>query len=36
MTKEEVIKYIQECEKCEFYDIFDKVRERHNDAMRRM
>lgn len=31
--KEEVIKYIKECDKTDFYDLFDACRERHNSWM---
>lgn len=31
--KQEVINFIKECHNSDFYDIFDIVRERHNNAM---
>jgi len=33
MTKEETIKYIQECDSTDFYDVFSECRERHNNKM---
>lgn len=31
--KQECINYIKECDKADFYDVFDIVRERHNNKM---
>jgi hypothetical protein len=33
MNKEEAIKYIKECDWTDFYDLFEIVRERHNNKM---
>ena len=33
MNKEDVIKYIEECDMTDLYDFFDICRKRHNDRM---
>jgi hypothetical protein len=33
LQKEEIIKYIKECDKTDFYDLFAECRNRHNNYM---
>ena len=33
MNKEEVVKFVRDCELTDMYDIFDICRERHNEQM---